>query len=343
MTDPDEPRIAITGDGNVIGDYNTVIVYQGDRPVSVADVLDACRGQVQSMVTEARHKYDPALYVHRAIEQELNQFFDTPLDAGAANCYLIVAPAGSGKTNLLCHLAGERAGTQPVVLLMGGNLYLSPTSGLLGALQSELQTASRGVNFRSAEDCLHTLHRVAEETGRDALIILDAINEHDKPIEMRKAVEDLLRKTRGRRIKLVVTCRDFYWGVFKGPFWEGATVNPLPAEVAEDEDGAPGSGDFNRFTVDEQEIALNLYLAALRDHRPADRRRGRAASPSVAAALLLRGVSGPGGGRGRGHPPEGAVRPLLGSEAGFRRRADDQTRRRAGTGGLAGGVGRLPA
>ena len=36
MTDPDEPRIAITGDGNVSGDYNTVIVYQGDRPVSVA-------------------------------------------------------------------------------------------------------------------------------------------------------------------------------------------------------------------------------------------------------------------------------------------------------------------
>jgi hypothetical protein len=125
MTQPDEPRIKIEGTGNVVGDYNTVIVYQGERPVSVADVLDACRGQVQSMVTEARHKYDPALYVHRAIEQELNQFFDTPLDTGAANCYLIVAPAGSGKTNLLCHLTGERAKAQPVVLLMGGNLYLS--------------------------------------------------------------------------------------------------------------------------------------------------------------------------------------------------------------------------
>ena len=116
MTDPNEPRIAITGDDNVIGDHNTVIVYQGERPVSVADVLDACRSQVRSMVTEARHKYDPALYVHRASEQELNQFFDVPLEAGAANCYLIVAPAGSGKTNLLCHLAGERAGMQPVVL-----------------------------------------------------------------------------------------------------------------------------------------------------------------------------------------------------------------------------------
>lgn len=254
-----------TAFGPVIsGQVANLVIYQGDRPVTVADVLVACRVQVQSMVTEARHKYDPALYVHRAIEGELNQFFDAPLETGAANCYLIVAPAGSGKTNLLCHLAGERAGTQTVVLLMGGNLYLSPTSGLLGALQSELQTASRGVNFRSAEDCLHTLQRVAEETGRDALIIVDAINEHDKPIEMRKAVEDLLRKTRGRRVKLVITCRDFYWGVFKGSFWEGATVNPLPAEIAEDEEGTPGSGDFSRFTTGEQEKALGLYLAHYR-------------------------------------------------------------------------------
>ena len=68
------------------------------------------------------------------------------------------------------------------------------------------------------------------------------------------------RKTRGRRVKLVITCRDFYWGVFKGPFWGGATVNPLPADIAEDEEGASGSGDFNRFTTDEQEIALGLYL-----------------------------------------------------------------------------------
>ncbi len=284
MTPPDDTQICITGDGNVIGDYNTVIVYQGERPVSVADVLGACRGQVQSMVMEARHKYDPALYVHRAIEQELNQFFDMPLTEGAPNCYLIVAPAGSGKTNLLCHLAGERVGTQPVVLLMGGNLYLSPTSGLLGALQSELQTASHGVNFHSAEDCLHTLHRVAEETGRDAVIILDAINEHDKPIEMRKAVEDLLRKTRGRRIKLVVTCRDFYWGVFKGPFWEGATVNSLPSEVAEDENEKPGSDNFNRFTVDEHELALKLYL---QHYRIAGRPIGDAAE-QCRHPLLLR-------------------------------------------------------
>lgn len=91
------------------------------------------------------------------------------------------------------------------------------------------------MNFRSAEDCLHTLHRVAEETGRDALIIRDAINEHDRPIEMRKAAEDLLRKTRSRRVKLVITCRDFYWGVFKGEFWKDAMVNPLPAEFAADE------------------------------------------------------------------------------------------------------------
>jgi HEAT repeat protein len=255
-----ESRITITGDGNVIGDYNTVIVYQGERPVSVADVLSACQAQVKSMVQEARHKYDPALYVHRAIEQELRAFFTIPWEEAAPNCYVIVAPAGSGKTNLLCHLAGEHAQAQPAVLLMGGSVYLSPTSGLFGALQSELQAASRNINFRHPEDCLHTLHRAAEEMGSDALVILDAINEHDKPLEMRKALEDLLHKTRGKRIKLLITCRDFYWGVFKGSFREGTTANLLPAEIAEDEEGRPEGDDFNRFTVGEQEIALGLYL-----------------------------------------------------------------------------------
>ena len=66
--------------------------------------------------------------------------------------------------------------------------------------------------------------------GKDALLLLDAINEHDHPAQMRKAVEDLLRDTHGRHIKLMITCRDYYWGVFKGSFWEGATVNGLPAE-----------------------------------------------------------------------------------------------------------------
>jgi len=271
-----------TDDGNVVGDGSTIqivkaedgstvsrviqlagdlvqgdkIIYEGTKPVSVSDLLNACQSQVNGVLYDVRHKYDHKLYVNRAIERELNDSFNTALEGPAPNCFLIVAPAGSGKTNLLCELARLRVTQQPVLLLMGGNLFLDATTGLLAAIQSELQAANSKIHFLSPEDSLHTLHRLAEEMDRDALLILDAINEHDRPAQMRKAVEDLLRKTRGRRIKLVVTCRDYYWGLFKGRFWEGATVNSLPAE-ADEQDAAD---DFSRFATDEHERALPLYL-----------------------------------------------------------------------------------
>jgi len=241
--------------------HRQVVIYDGVKPVSAGDLLDACQAQVASILYDARHKYNADLYVNRAIERDLCAFFDTPLDGPAPNCSLIVAPAGSGKTNLLCDLARVRVSHQPVLLLMGGSTYLSGTTGLLGAVKEELETASSEVAFRSAGDSLHTLHRLAEEMGRDALLFLDGINEHDRPAAMRQALEDLLRKTRDRRVKLVVTCRDYYWGLFKGRFWEGATVNDLPAEddVDQDDTGAE-EDDFSRFAADEHERALDLYL-----------------------------------------------------------------------------------
>jgi HEAT repeat protein len=241
--------------------HRQVTIYDGVKSVSAGTLLDACQAQVASILYDARHKYTPKLYVHRAIERDLCAFFERPLDGLAPNCFLIVAPAGSGKTNLLCDLARVRVRHQPVLLLMGGSTYLSGTTGLLGAVKEELETASSQVAFRSPGDSLHTLHRLAEEMGRDALLFLDGINEHDRPAAMRQALEDLLRKTRDRRIKLVVTCRDYYWGLFKGSFWEGATVNDLPAEDDVDEDDAGADeDDFSRFAADEHERALELYL-----------------------------------------------------------------------------------
>lgn len=255
----------------IIGDYahveggihfhREVIVYEGVKRISAGDLLDACQAQVGSILYDARHKYNPDLYVNRAIEQELSDFFDSSLEGNAPNCFLIVAPAGSGKTNLLCDLARRRVTQQPVLLLLGGNTYLGGNTGLPGALQVELESASETMAFRSSGDCLHALHRLAEEMEHDTLVFLDAINEHDHPVAMRQAVEDLLRKTRGKRIKLVITCRDYYWGLFKGDFWEGATINALPAEIDEGEETADSElTDFSHFAANEHERALALYL-----------------------------------------------------------------------------------
>ena len=234
------------------------------EPVSAAQLvshplLDACRAQVESVLAGLRHKYDPTLYVNRAIEGEIDAFFDAPLTGPVPNCFLIVAPAGSGKTNLLCDLARRRVARQPVVLLMGGSLYLSGETGLLGAVQTEIEAAGPEVQFHSAAGCLHSLGRLAEELNRDALLILDAINEHDSPDEMKKALGSLLRATRGKRVKLLVTCRDYYWGLFQADFWPAALANRPPAEPAAEEKG-PAEEDFSRFGAAEQERALALYL-----------------------------------------------------------------------------------
>ena len=257
----DDSQVGFVGDHAQIegGIHFQKIIYEGVKPVSAGDLLAACRAQVKSILYDVRHKYDPELYVNRAIERELKTFFDTPLDRPGPNCYLIVAPAGSGKTNLLCDLARVRVSQQPVLLLLGGNTYLGGSTGLLGAAKEELEIANSAVAFRSAGDGLHTLDRLAEEMGRDALLFLDAINEHDRPAAMRQALEDIFRKTRDQRVKLVVTCRDYYWGLFEGQFWEGATFNDLPSDIDLDEEEEE-SGDFSRFAADEHERALDLYL-----------------------------------------------------------------------------------
>lgn len=258
----------INSQAGVIGDnthveggihfHREIVIYEGVKPVSVGALLDACQAQVKNVLDDAQHKYSPDLYVNRAIERELKAFFDThPLENHAPNCFVIVAPAGSGKTNLLCNLAYWCAFQQPVLLLMGNNTYLGGNTGLLGTIKRELEDASKAVAFRSAGDSLHTLHSLAENLNHDALIFLDAINEYGQPAAMRQALEDIIRKTRGQRIKLIVTCRDYYWGLFKGSFWEGVTVNDLPSDEDKTDTRAK---DFSLFTSDEHERALNLYL-----------------------------------------------------------------------------------
>ena len=115
---------------------------------------------------------------------------------------------------------------------------------LLGGIRTELQAASNKIAFKSEEDGLHTLVQLGEKVNQDALILIDAINEYERPATMRKALQEILRKTRGKRIKLLVTCRDYYWGLFKGNFWKDATVNLLPVYDEEDDDKET---DFNLF------------------------------------------------------------------------------------------------
>jgi HEAT repeat protein len=220
-------------------------------------IRTACQRQVENVLFELRYKYDKDLYVHRAVEDEIDNFFDTPIVDSSPNCYLIVAPAGSGKTNLLCDLARNRVQQHLVVFLLGGSLYLSSNTGLFASIQSELEATSNEIHFDATIDSLHILDQYARLIDRDFLILIDAINEYEKPNEMRKAVEKLLSTIRGKRIKVVVTCRDYYWGLYKGDFWRGAVINELPNDENQSE---TNEKNITQFTTKEQDQALSLYL-----------------------------------------------------------------------------------
>jgi HEAT repeat protein len=221
--------------------------------ITIGLLLESCRKQIDSVLYDARFKFNPALYIHRHIENKTNEFLELQAESGAPNCFVLVAPAGSGKTNLFCQIAFNNVTERPTVLLLGNNIFIDDKTGLLGAIQAELESTIEKLKFSSESDVLHILDKLGRELDKDVLILIDAINEHDQPSKMKKALEQLLSKIRGKRIKLLVSCRDYYWGVFQANFWESAIISST-SEVSSE------INNFHLFTDDEYRLALPLYL-----------------------------------------------------------------------------------
>jgi hypothetical protein len=163
------------------------------RPLEADLLLRACRAQVERKLESESHKYvgsrrvdggdgglrgEDNLYVHRALERDVKAFLDVPFDPDAPHCFVIVEPAGSGKTNLLCEMARARVARAPAVLLLGRQVSLQPPTRLLYDVQYELQTDSDQIQTESPEMMLLQLDRLADELGCCATVFLDAINEH---------------------------------------------------------------------------------------------------------------------------------------------------------------------
>ena len=69
----------------------------------------AARAQVQSATAKLieADKYTPELYVERAVEGDIHKFLNRPMTRRSPRCFLLIAPAGCGKTSLLCHVAEQ--------------------------------------------------------------------------------------------------------------------------------------------------------------------------------------------------------------------------------------------
>lgn len=125
-------------------------------------------------------------------------------------CLVLVDSAGTGKTNIVCHLAEQLAVDQPVILL-SGHMELSSEYDIEAHIQRQLEATFSGI----FTDWIPRVSAGLQDAGKWLFIIIDGINENTRRPLFIKLLKGLLPKLENRRIKLILTCRDLSWDVFR--------------------------------------------------------------------------------------------------------------------------------
>jgi hypothetical protein len=132
------------------------------------------------------------------------------MDLGLRRCLVLVDKAGTGKTNIACRIAEQLAAEHPVVLL-SGQMELSSEYDIEFHIQQRLESAFSGV----FSDWLNRVSPSLQAAHKWLFIIIDGINENSRRPLFIQLLKGLLPKLEERRIKLVLTCRDLFWDVFR--------------------------------------------------------------------------------------------------------------------------------
>lgn len=216
------------------------------------NLLRATRESVADQISESHIslKYDPRWYIRRSLTDDIEKWLSLS-GPSRPNCFLILAPAGCGKTNILCDIATRSAEVRPTYLIAGGRLRLHESLGIWGVLGEQLQIADyRNLNRKAIVDKLQMLTR-----GRfDLLVVIDAINEYFEPGKLKRELCLFLAEAkRVAAIATVISCRDYYWGLFEDPFWEEfVRVPSKPPKLFRRQLG--------NFTREEAEKAFETYF-----------------------------------------------------------------------------------
>lgn len=102
--------------------------------------------------------------------------------------------AGSGKTSLCCHLAQQLVGERPVVFV---------NCGQVDDISNEIDR----------QLTMLTGHKLGHP-GLKPLLILDAINEFDRPLSTRSSLGLLIELLPSLDAQCLITCRDVSWPCF---------------------------------------------------------------------------------------------------------------------------------
>jgi hypothetical protein len=154
---------------------------------------------------------------------------------------VLVERAGRGKTNLVCDLAKRIGLKQAVFFIAAKSLPLTSEDPIKKHIIDRLQTLS---GFRH-QDPIAVLSQVAHANDSGIVIIIDGINESVNPFEFANKIHGFLADTIYLPLRVIVTCREEYWSVFKN-------INYFVAELLH--------GDLDIFTERERDQAIKKYF-----------------------------------------------------------------------------------
>lgn len=215
-------------------------------------LLRKCRERLASQ-TSGSHillKYDNRYYVRRTLEDEIEKWLTLP-HSKRSSCFLLLSPAGCGKTNILCNIATRSSEARPTFLLTGGQLRLDERLGIWGMLGELLE--DEGPKNMDRKSVIEELRRIVSTHKAGVIVVLDAINEYHEPAKLRRELSLFLAEAKSAEIATLISCRDYYWGLFEGEFWNEFIR-------AADVKAKPNKRVLGNFSGDEAAQAFDKYF-----------------------------------------------------------------------------------
>jgi hypothetical protein len=161
-------------------------------------------------------------------------------------CVTLVSNAGYGKTNVICRMADKLSKSYPIVLL-SGQVESNSQYDIEYHIQRQLELFLPG----SFANWINRIQPGSKNTNRQCLFILiDGINENSNLPLFVRLLRGFIDKIEGKRIKLILSCRNLFWDLFSANLKESLFENRIL--------------ELNEFTQQEEKQATQLYFDRFR-------------------------------------------------------------------------------
>ncbi len=171
-------------------------------------------GAAQEVSTEqmetAQKKYNPVLYLQRdGVFEKFQEFLES--DKG---CFVLTGKSGVGKSNFILSLASVFTENERVGVLMYNAARLD--TSLSGMVQKISQDLGKSIQMQGeALDLFAEIGKNEDMTGRQLIIIFDAINENADPRGILQKIDQMVGQARYPWLKIMVTSRPEGWRTMK--------------------------------------------------------------------------------------------------------------------------------